>query len=175
MGVGCRSRWKWRGIRRHAERASVSQHRAAACQRGASTTGKRRKHAGAYTGNCALAGLPRFALAIFRNRIVVGHRFFIRRRAFVRYRIIPGNRLRRDLMGIEYRHHLLRLAHALIVRCVQRTSLTHIMRDRVASQLRQDHFARPYIGFQLSEKYRWGRRDCFHRSAEPMSDFASNR
>lgn len=66
---------------------------------------------------CRTSGKRLFAVAFdvllrnrFGDRVVVRYRFVVGNGALVRYGIVVGNRLRRNLVFIEYRHCLLQYA-----------------------------------------------------------------
>ena len=81
-----------------------------------------------------LTTLLRFTLAFFCDRIMVGNGFLVRRRILVWHGIIAGIGLWWDLMIVEYRHHSLRVAYALIVRGAHSASLRQIMRSHAAAK-----------------------------------------
>jgi hypothetical protein len=64
-------------------------------------------HAAAYMTECASCSILRFF-----DRIVVGHRIIVGRRFLIRRRLVARTRLARNLVIVEWWHHLLRLTQA---------------------------------------------------------------
>jgi hypothetical protein len=77
------------------------------------------------------------------NRIVIGYRVFVGCRILIRKGIIVWNRFRGNLMVIQYRHRLLRLRHALIVRLQRRAIIeTNHVRCGTDCRLGQQRYKR---------------------------------